>query len=104
MVDYEPIKIKSTHKFVKTAIVELDKVVMTLNSKGQWQFWALEMSTYVDIICDKVKGNLSDKSWLQYIGSDDPTNKVMYIKTPDGGQRTPVSTCSPKYQPLLDIE
>jgi len=79
-------------------------VVMTLNSKGQWQFWALEISTYADIICGKVQGNLSDKSWEKYIGSDDPTNKIMYIKTPDSGRRTPVSTCSPKYQSILDGE
>jgi hypothetical protein len=104
ITDYEPIQIQSTNVLKYAAFSELDYMLVTRDTKNQLQAWHLEMSTYANVICDKVKGNLSDKSWLQYIGSDDPTNKVMYIKTPDGRRRTPVSTCSPKHPQLLDME
>lgn len=102
---FSPIKLNDHSDWVMSvAFTPGNDRLITGTANGIIKIWEMDMFKYADQICEKVQGNLSDKSWEKYIGTDDPSGRTMYIKTPDGGQRTPVSTCSPKYQPLIDIE
>ena len=102
---FAPIKLNDHSDWVlSVAFTPGNDRLITGTANGIIKIWEMDMHKYADQICEKVQGNLSDKSWEKYIGTDDPSGRSMYIKTPDGGQRTPVSTCSPKYQPILDGE
>lgn len=62
---------------------------------GVVKYWETDMSFYAEEICKIAQANLSDKNWRKYIGTDDKTNKQLYINTAKGSgfERTPISTC-----------
>jgi WD40 repeat protein len=101
---FAPIKLNDHSDWVMSvAFTPGNNRLITATANGLIKIWEMDMFKYADQICEKVQANLSDALWFKYLGTDDPSSRSMYIKTSDGGQRTPVSTCSPKYEPL-DIE
>lgn len=62
---------------------------------GLIKYWETDMSFYAEELCKIASANLNDTHWKAYIGTDDPSQKNLYINTAKGAgyERMPLRTC-----------
>ncbi len=100
---FVPIKLTDHDDWVMSVVFSPDnKRMFTGTQNGVVKIWETNMDLYADEICRRVQANLSDNNWRKYIGTDDETNRELYILIPDGGRRTPLSTCGGEFDQLRD--
>ncbi|MCH2042520.1 MAG: hypothetical protein MK212_00140 [Saprospiraceae bacterium] len=95
---FSPIKLENkNHKswVMSVAFSEDGSHLFTGYQDGGIRFWETTMDFYSDHICSSLNLNLSDDTWLKYIGSDGTDKAYPYILTAEGeGQeRRPMWTC-----------
>ena len=100
---YTPIKLNNHQDWVTSVGFSNDgSRVLTATANGEVKIWEVDMTIYADQICDIIRMNLSDKSWKKYVGTDDPNERELFIETPDGGRRIPLSTCGEQAVQMKD--
>lgn len=98
---FVPIKLSDHADWVMSVAFSPDNTRMfTGTQNGVIKIWETNMDLYADEICRRVQANLSDNAWRKYIGTDDETNRELYILIPDGGRRTPLSTCGGNFDQM----
>lgn len=91
---YHPIKLTNHTDWVTSVAFNTNGTkVITGTANGELKIWEVDMTIYADQICEIIRQNLSNNSWKKYVGTDDPNGEMLYIETPDGSRRIPLSTC-----------